>query len=243
MDKRRLQNCFFTIIVIAVCYGLAWLYVGCWIFACSYYGTPERIVTSPNTMDENNNISLKNEKSHIHLISFSTSLYSLATKRVLASGLDIGKVDYTHIYRLKDLDLEYWKKNEHILTQKRGAGYWIWKSYFIYKHLIEHVKFGDVLIYCDSMFDFQQDVRPFLEKHLKEQNDVIVFQYKPNEQYDKTKNLEKRMSKHDAFYLLGIDYDTYNEEQPWAGFIIIKKSLPSLRFISEWFTYVQGNIY
>ena len=38
-------------------------------------------------------------------------------------------------FSLKDIDSSFAEKNEHILKQRRGVGYWLWKAYFIDKVL------------------------------------------------------------------------------------------------------------
>lgn len=46
-------------------------------------------------------------------------------------------------------DSEFQRHFEFILQNKRGFGYWLWKSYIIYKHL-SSLKEGDILLYADA---------------------------------------------------------------------------------------------
>ena len=47
-------------------------------------------------------------------------------------------------------DKEFWKKNgDFIEKNKRGYGYWLWKSYII-KKTMDMMKDGDILLYLDS---------------------------------------------------------------------------------------------
>lgn len=43
----------------------------------------------------------------------------------------------------------FWTQNEHILTQPRGAGYWLWKPYIILEQLKTMEK-DDIIIYSDA---------------------------------------------------------------------------------------------
>ena len=49
-----------------------------------------------------------------------------------------------------DLDVDYKEQHKDILREKRGAGLWIWKVYFIEKALREECNEGDVLFYADA---------------------------------------------------------------------------------------------
>lgn len=46
-------------------------------------------------------------------------------------------------------DTNFWKDNQGILTQNRGAGYWLWKP-FIIQRTLEQMSDRDVLLYCDA---------------------------------------------------------------------------------------------
>src|SRR5690349_24766996 len=64
---------------------------------------------------------------------------------------------------------EFIENNRQILNAKRGAGYWLWKPYFINKamHLCED---GDILIYGDAGVEF---IAPF--KHIIDVMDQDIF--------------------------------------------------------------------
>ena len=80
----------------------------------------------------------------------SNEKYQRQLKLNKKSALEVGKVDIHYSYGPNDIDPDFQKKNKDILSRKRGNGYWLWKSYFINKTLIEKLNEGDYLIYTDA---------------------------------------------------------------------------------------------
>ena len=60
--------------------------------------------------------------------------------------------DECHAYDANVMDDTFKQKNAHILNQGRGAGYWLWKPYIIYKWLTDDSMEDDnsYLIYSDA---------------------------------------------------------------------------------------------
>ena len=48
---------------------------------------------------------------------------------------------------------EFQEKNEKILSQSRGHGYWLWKVHLIYETLTKKMNENDILVYVDSGCD------------------------------------------------------------------------------------------
>ena len=77
-------------------------------------------------------------------------------KRMCESAFKNGKMtaprDECHAYDANVMDEAFQKKNYHILKQGRGAGYWLWKPYIIYKWLTDDSMEDDnsYLIYSDA---------------------------------------------------------------------------------------------
>lgn len=86
------------------------------------------------------------------------------------SALEFG-CDTSYIYMLQDLDTDFRKRNEEILKQKRGAGYWIWKSQIILQEM-EKCNRDDIVIYTDAGVEFIHNVGHLLQ-HIE--NGVMLF--------------------------------------------------------------------
>ena len=78
--------------------------------------------------------------------------YHEAARRLINQGKSTGYFDETILYTDKDLKnkfVSFWNQHKKfILNNKRGFGYWIWKS-FIIKKTMESMNNGDILMYLD----------------------------------------------------------------------------------------------
>jgi hypothetical protein len=77
--------------------------------------------------------------------------YIDAGKRLIKQAKLTGYFDKIKLYTEKDLiiDEEFWNRHSKFISEnKRGYGYWIWKSYII-KKTMENMKNGDILLYLD----------------------------------------------------------------------------------------------
>jgi hypothetical protein len=169
-----------------------------------------------------------------HFITFATENYRNHAKDICNSASSTG-FDVVRIFTPNDLDENYKEKNAHILNNKSGAGFWIWKSYIILKYLYEIDK-DDILCYCDSLYLFTGKVTIQEISQNIHGSGILITHNKPNE----PQFLEKQYSKGDAFVLMNAMDDTFFETpQVWGGCVILRNSFSSLKVIAEWFTYVQ----
>lgn len=164
------------------------------------------------------------------LINYANSLYSSSQKLNSKTGLQVGLFDKVISYSPKDIDKKFYKKNEHILKQRRGGGYYLWKPYFIKKSL-EKLEDGDFLFYCDSGAYFHSPIYPIINISLKTGQDIIPFELTL---------IEKIWTKRDAFVLMDCDNTKYTDSnQRLAGFILFRKSKFTLNFVDEYLFYAQ----
>jgi hypothetical protein len=174
-----------------------------------------------------------------HFITFATEEYLENAQEICKSALNKGMFDTVKIYTYDDIDEVFIFKNKHILSNKRGAGFWLWKPYIIQKHLL-NIDEGDILCYCDSSYLFLYNIRNISDNWLKNKN-ICVPHNKPNEQ----SWFERNYTKLDTLILMNVNknlYESYRSTyQAWAGFILLRKGLNSMRFIGEWLTYSQDN--
>ena len=78
--------------------------------------------------------------------------YIDAGKRLIKQAKSTGYFDKIILYTEKDLknDKCFWNQHSLFISKnKRGYGYWIWKSYII-KKTMETMKDGDILLYLDG---------------------------------------------------------------------------------------------
>jgi hypothetical protein len=131
-------------------------------------------------------------------------------------------------YSPKDIDDEFRKKYSHILCQKTGGGYWIWKPYIILKTL-NKMKEGEHLFYCDSGATFLKSLHPFLKEFERLQQPILGFEIPL---------IEKQWTKRDASVILKVDDKRFLEtQQICAGYIFIQKCDKAIKFFQEFMDY------
>lgn len=175
-----------------------------------------------------------------HFITFATEDHMSFAQKNVESALSVGKFDTATIYTMNDLDDHFKEKNQYILNNKRGSGYWLWKPYIILKKLLE-IDENDILCYNDSKFIWLKDVREF-EKDILVDKNIGGYSNKPNG----GTHIEKHLSKFDAYALMNVKLGHIKENfsntlQVWAGLLLLRKIFNSIRFIGEWLTYGQDD--
>lgn len=134
-------------------------------------------------------------------------------------------------FSVNDIDREFLEKNINILSQSRGAGYWIWKPYFI-KKTLDRMNDGDLLVYSDSGSYYQESVQPLIDTIQSEKSGVLSFEL--------TGLLERVYTKRDTFVLMGLDEPKYSEtSQREATYIWLIKNEFTVNLINEYLEYAQ----
>lgn len=133
-------------------------------------------------------------------------------------------------YGYKDIDPEFIKNNAEIFSQRRGAGFWLWKPFLILKTL-ETMTESDWLMYTDSGMYFVKNPWDWIlsmEKEIGEKG-IITFDIC---------GTSKQFTKRDTFILMNLDESKYTEEnQRMASVFVCKKTPFSISFIKEWLQY------
>jgi hypothetical protein len=138
-------------------------------------------------------------------------------------------IDAIRIYNKKDLDKNFLTKNAGILTQKRGAGYWLWKPYIILKTL-ESIPENDVLLYVDAGIKIIKDITPLI--NFTKSYDMIFFE----------SGLQNHtFIKRDAMVHMGMDDEKYlDESMLMSGIVFFKNTKTSRNFVKEWLRYCEN---
>ena len=130
-------------------------------------------------------------------------------------------------------DKKFWDKHERfILENKKGFGYWIWKSYIIMKYLQEKMIDNDILLYMDAgcTLNDKGKIR-FLEyiHKLETSQEYGILSFQMNHL------LEINYTKRNLFDYLKISTNDMLSGQCMATVIMIKKNKHSLFVINEWY--------
>ena len=126
------------------------------------------------------------------------------------------------IYTPDDIDPVFAEKNRRVLSQKRGAGYWLWKPYFVHKALQD----TELLIYTDAGVLFLEDPRLLVDQM---RDDIMVFG-----------NRWRHGDWCKMDVLIEMDCTQYaDSEQLQASCIIMRRSDESLQFAEDWLRWSQ----
>ena len=151
------------------------------------------------------------------------------TKKVCAwTGKHIAKFDKVIQYKPSDIDEAFYKANEAVLSQKRGAGLWIWKPYFLLRTLQE-AKDGDVVFYADSGSFFIRNVKALIDSI--DEKGIWCFDLPL---------LEKQYTKKQTFRLMECDNERFRESnQICATFLAVRNSKSTRQIMKEWLDFCK----
>jgi hypothetical protein len=158
----------------------------------------------------------------IHHITFANADMSISGEHCSKQAIRHG-CDTTRLYTPDDIDPEFRTAYDHILSEPRGAGYWLWKPYFFARTLAT-IPDGDYLVYTDAGLDFVNNVKRLIESM---DSDIMVFG-----------NLWRHgdWCRMDVLVGMGCERET-DREQLQASCIIARKSPQSALFAEHWLRY------
>jgi hypothetical protein len=187
----------------------------------------------------------------LSLVTFSTPNFNYSKNLLIRSAKKIG-ISSIYAYTKKKFEkTSFFAANYNIASQTRGAGFWIWKPYYILHHL-EKAKEGDVIFYCDAGVSILKDIDPLVNICLSHEKNkgVLLFRNYQGATYigrgfEKTEEVlynqalkNKYWGKRDVFVLMGLDEEKYwNSPQLEGCFLFLKKTAFSIMFVTEWLKY------
>jgi hypothetical protein len=162
------------------------------------------------------------------LVNFATPNFFKAQQFNHQTALGIGGFDQVFCANPHLIDAQFKQKHQSILNEARGAGYWLWKPYFILQKL-KQLAYGDRLMYADSASHFISSAAPLFSLSAQFNQDVIPFELELP---------ESAWTKRDTFIALDADEKGYElSPQRLASFILLRKSTMSLQFCQDYLNY------
>lgn len=134
-------------------------------------------------------------------------------------------VDQVFEYQPQHIDKEFKADNEQILSCERGAGYWLWKPYFVNRAL-KHCEDGDILIYMDAGVELIN-----LVQYVIDAMDQDIFLFSNGHQH-------VHWCKGDVLIKLGCNMIA-GKEQVQASVIFFKVNSFTRNFVKEWLLWCQ----
>lgn len=153
----------------------------------------------------------------------------------MKTAIKKGKVDKTIICNIEELDEDFKKKNQKILSSGEGRkrGFYVWKPYYVNK-VLSQIAYGDFLIYLDSAgFYYRSDVHEIVNYMLQNNVDMVGTRRFPY--------LDKHWTRRDTFVYMGCDTSEYTDrKQCMGGCFILQKTEKTVKLIQEWIEYAQN---
>lgn len=130
---------------------------------------------------------------------------------------------------------QFWKKHSNfILKNKRGYGYWVWKSYLI-KKTLEEMNDGDILLYLDAGLEIDFRKKELLNEKFK----IVKKDYIMGTNVLNRFGPEKKWCKMDLILHLNmLDNKYLNTQQRQGGTVLIMVCEKTRNFIREWYDIV-----
>lgn len=166
----------------------------------------------------------------IYLVTYADSKMTKAAS-ICCSSVRQNGIDTTIWPQNPDtISHEFMLMNRDVLVQERGAGYWLWKPYFIYKALL-HAQNGDYVIYSDAGVEFVASVNEIISRM---DEDIFFFTNGwPHIEWCKMDVLKTILPE------FKIDGTERNIKQIQASVIFFRVSQKTRDFVKEWLLYSQ----
>ncbi|CAB4032220.1 Hypothetical predicted protein, partial [Paramuricea clavata] len=177
------------------------------------------------------NVSARTIPARKYLVTYGHNCCEMSKNRAVNQGIDVGKVDYAEALDLSHLSVPFQISHQNLLRQRKGAGYWLWKSYIILKTLLTKLNDGDLLIYHDAGAYFVKDIGPLFKLAMDANPSVLAF-HQPYR--------ERLFTKRDAYVLMGMDEPRVyqnKQNQRMAGLQVYMKSCATIQFVMEYLAY------
>lgn len=166
----------------------------------------------------------------LYFLFYNDNSHSNHLEKLLETIITYGKEFKIVVFDKNSIDENFFEKNKSILNSGRGGGYWLWKPYII-NETLKKINDNDMLFYIDTKYYFIEDFTKLYSEHMKN-NDLLVWKNKPNEPVFYMKNYCKMdvINKYNMFDKVF----NKNAEDCWAGALVIKKNVNTIKYIQEW---------
>ncbi|WP_027187371.1 hypothetical protein [Desulfovibrio cuneatus] len=163
----------------------------------------------------------------IYAINYATDNFTLHQTVNAFTAKHIGKADTVISYGPQDLDTQFQNTHAEILSNKRGAGLWLWKPYVCLKTLEEMAE-GDYLFYCDAGAYYVSSIRPLVT--LLESLSTFLLPFT-------VCSPESMFTKRELFTMMGVDESIHAcTHQVLAGYFLVKNCPEARSFFQEYLT-------
>jgi hypothetical protein len=165
--------------------------------------------------------------------------YHDAVNRIARQAKEFNMFTKIFAYTETDLknELTFWEKHKRFITEnKRGFGYWIWKSFLIMKTL-EQLNDGDILLYCDCGCELNINGKKNLYKMIEKTDELLIIGTNAG-------SSDNNYTKMDLINFMEFnDIEILNKQQMQGGCLMMKKCEKITKLIKLWYDICISNNY
>jgi hypothetical protein len=174
------------------------------------------------------------------LCSYGTEQFKKSLQLLEQSAYNIGGIDKVYLYDREWLiNTEFYKKNKYILDQKRGGGYWLYKSKVILNTFEQYAEKGDVVMWSDAGLSIISNLSPLFKIMENHPNDGKMLFKLPNVG---TTHKAKMWTKRDCFVLCNADEKKFWDADMSNGAVSLwEYNDKNVEFLKEWQKYLRDN--
>lgn len=163
----------------------------------------------------------------VYLVSYADgpSVFLQNQNTLAFSALNKG-VDFILNYRRSHIDPHFIQEHSQIFSQKKGAGYWLWKPWIIL-HTLESLPEQAIVFYADSGIILRNSIRPLI--HLVQDYDMLLVEGDP------TQPMLGARTKREVFIRLHCDTAACRNARSVHAYFLVLRNTPATRqFIKKW---------
>ena len=164
----------------------------------------------------------------ITFVTYGSPGYDQTKKRLLNEAKRTGIFEQCIGYGETDLDEDFKRSNEPLLSQKRGAGYWCWKPHLIWKTM-NALPDDHWILYADAGCNLVKDRTSQVQNQIKmmEKKGQLISAYQLPYQ-------EKQWTKSDLLVCFGVmENPLITDTNQYVGGVFLVKNHPKMRAMFE----------
>jgi len=178
----------------------------------------------------------------IHFIAFGDYEYKNTVHKIAAEAVDMNVFTTINIFDNQNFyDNDFKNKFSYVITQTKGAGYWIWKYYLLNKKMNE-INENEFIVYCDAGVKFnKKGINRFYEYiDLLDKSEYGIMSFAQNYK-NGVYHLEKWYTVKEIFnfYNISLDSEIANTSQYVGGILILKKNNHSRLILAEYLKILE----
>jgi hypothetical protein len=172
----------------------------------------------------------------ITLITYGDKNFKNSKLRLLKNAKLFG-IENTYAFGPNDIDKNFKLRTSPFIFQKRGAGYWIWKPYFL-KKIFDTIQDGEIIIYLDAGCDINLNGKPAFYEYVNfmDQNKGVFSFHIPN-------CFEFEYTNESTFNFFNVKQGDkiFNSEQLVGGIFMLRKNNFTSYLVDQYFSIALNN--